>query len=85
MRLRGVSAPTSPSTFLKTKYTFISADLGEFDTNSATWTVTIPQGWNVVMTIEDGQQNDAWSQPVRTHISSYCHVSHDVTLYIFRS
>lgn len=40
------------------------ADLGEFDTNSATWTVTIPQGWSVVMTIEDGQQNDAWSQPI---------------------
>jgi len=43
-----------------------SADLGEYDTNSATWTVALPAGWQVMISIEDGTQDDAWSQPVRT-------------------
>jgi len=46
------------------------ADLGGCETNSATWTVTIPQGWTVVISIEDGQQNDAWSQPIVVQPSS---------------
>lgn len=40
------------------------ADLGDFDTNSATWIVSIPEGWDVVITVEDAQGNDAWSQPI---------------------
>jgi hypothetical protein len=49
---------------------FFSADPGQFTNNSATWTVSLPAGWTVVVTVEDSLSDEAWSQPVRFHTTS---------------
>lgn len=56
-------------------YHFIpfSADLGEFTNNYATWTVALPANWSVVISLEDGHSDEAWSQPVRTYATSPFH------------
>ncbi|KAI0250248.1 hypothetical protein BJV78DRAFT_600444 [Lactifluus subvellereus] len=40
------------------------ADLGDHNDNSATWNVTVPAGWTVVISIEDSQGDEAWSGPI---------------------
>jgi len=39
-------------------------DLGQFTNNYATWTVSIPAGWTVVISVEDDLYDEAWSQPI---------------------
>lgn len=98
MWLRGVSDHPHPVTFLllcpRTENTknpykhFISADLGVRDNNSVNWTVTIPEGWYVVISVEDASGEDGWSEPVRIHPHSYLAIvstSHWHTLCTFIS
>ena len=46
---------------------FFSADLGQFTNNSTTWTVSLPAGWTVQLSLEDALLDEAWSDPVRIH------------------
>ena len=48
-----------------------SGDLGQFTNNYATWTVSIPAGWTVVISVEDDLSDEAWSQPVRIYTTSF--------------
>lgn len=43
----------------------ISADLGDHNSTSLSWNVTLPAGWNVVISIEDADGEEAWSGSVR--------------------
>jgi len=45
------------------------ADLGDCNTNSVTWIVAIPKGWYVLISVEDGSGDDAWSQPILVQAS----------------
>jgi hypothetical protein len=50
-----------------------SADLGQFTKNSATWNVSLPAGWVVVISIEDARSDEGWSQAVRDYATSPHH------------
>ncbi|KAH9176338.1 hypothetical protein EDB89DRAFT_1827502, partial [Lactarius sanguifluus] len=41
------------------------ADLGDHNSTSLSWNVTIPSGWNVMISVEDAEGEEAWSGPVR--------------------
>jgi len=47
------------------------ADLGDCNTNSVTWIVAIPKGWYVLISVEDGSGDDAWSQPILVQARQY--------------
>ena len=51
--------------YFTTEHHSLSGDLGQFTNNYATWTVSIPAGWTVVISVEDDSYDEAWSQPVR--------------------
>ncbi|KAI9428320.1 hypothetical protein H4582DRAFT_2107045 [Lactarius indigo] len=36
-------------------------DLGDHNSTSLSWNVTIPSGWNVMISIEDAEGEEAWS------------------------
>lgn len=36
-------------------------DLGDHNSTSLSWNVTIPAGWNVVISVEDAEGSEAWS------------------------
>ncbi|KAH8990521.1 hypothetical protein EDB92DRAFT_1946472 [Lactarius akahatsu] len=40
------------------------ADLGDHDSTSLSWNVTIPSGWNVMISVEDAEGKEAWSRPI---------------------
>jgi hypothetical protein len=72
VRLRSVSGSVASPGLISSSYIHsfilefvISADLGQLNTNSATWTVALPAGWEVMISIQDGSQDDVWSAPVR--------------------
>ncbi|KAI0303803.1 hypothetical protein B0F90DRAFT_1709163 [Multifurca ochricompacta] len=37
------------------------ADLGDHQSNSLTWNVTIPAGWKIMISVEDAHGDEAWS------------------------
>lgn len=45
-----------------------SADLGDFYNTSATWTVNVPAGTAVTLSLIDAQDNEAWSGSVSSHL-----------------
>ncbi|KAH9083492.1 hypothetical protein EDB83DRAFT_2329584 [Lactarius deliciosus] len=40
------------------------ANLGDHNSTSLSWNVTIPSGWNVMISVEDAEGEEAWSRPI---------------------
>jgi len=37
------------------------ADLGDYNSTNLSWTVALPAGWNVMISVEDAEGEEAWS------------------------
>jgi hypothetical protein len=48
-----------------------SADLGDHDSTSMTWNVSLAAGTQVLVSIEDAHTNEGWTQAVRTPLLSF--------------
>jgi hypothetical protein len=46
------------------------ADLGDHNSTSLSWNVTIPAGWNVMISIEDAAGEEAWSGSIAVQPSN---------------
>ncbi|KAH8994889.1 hypothetical protein EDB92DRAFT_1776587, partial [Lactarius akahatsu] len=45
-------------------------DLGDHNSTSLSWNVTLPSSWNVVISVEDAQGEEAWSGPITVQPSN---------------
>ncbi|KAI9512063.1 hypothetical protein F5148DRAFT_124896 [Russula earlei] len=45
-------------------------DLGQLTNNSVSWNVSIPAGWIVLISVEDGFTDEAWSEPIQVQPSN---------------
>ncbi|KAH9002917.1 hypothetical protein EDB86DRAFT_90132 [Lactarius hatsudake] len=45
-------------------------DLGDHNSTSLSWNVTLPSSWNVMISIEDAEGEEAWSGPITVQPSN---------------